>query len=51
MKKRDHWKDMCVGGILLNRILKMEWDGVDWAHLVQDSGKRQNLVNTVLKFS
>jgi hypothetical protein len=26
---------MCVGGIILNWMLKMEWEGVHWA---QDSG-------------
>lgn len=39
MQKRDHWKDMCVGGIILNRILKIEWVSVDWVDLAQGSGK------------
>jgi hypothetical protein len=35
MKKRDHWKDMCVGGIILSWILIMEWGGGGaWTGLV-----------------
>lgn len=50
-KKKDHLKDMCVCGIILNCILKLEWDDVDWTDLAQDSGKWRNLVNTVLNLT
>jgi hypothetical protein len=31
-------------------LRKIEWDGMDWIDLAQDSGQWRALVNTVMKF-
>jgi hypothetical protein len=33
LKGRDHSEDLGVGGRILEWILEIGWDGVDWLHL------------------
>jgi hypothetical protein len=48
-KKRDHWEDQDVGGrTILNWILEIGWDGVDWIDMAQYRDQWRGLVNTVL---
>jgi hypothetical protein len=51
--KHEETKDLGVAGrIILEWILRcIEWEVVDWIHLVQNMGYWRALVNTVMNLS
>jgi hypothetical protein len=49
LKKRERLEDFCVGGrVTIINLREIVWDGFDWVHLTEASGKWRAVLNMVL---